>query len=104
MDCAYNIHISTTPSTTIEEQIVSEYSIAEQFTEPTYTPYKVAKVVNKVLEDLGVDKVLPPQMFYTYAKKGYLTGVKEAKVITRDEAIGWTEKYVVKYIEVSEEA
>jgi hypothetical protein len=73
-------------------------SIAEYFTAETYTPYAVAKVVNQILADLETGKVLPPQMFYTYAKKGMIGGCpKEAKSVTRDQAVQWTEKYVTKH-------
>ena len=69
----------------------------------TYTPYAIAKIVNELLAECEIEKVLPPQMFYTYAKKGMLNGIKESKRITGSDAAAWTEAYVLKHL-VTEEA
>lgn len=76
-------------------ETTDEIVIAEYFTAETYSPYGVIKHVNKVLKDLGIDKVLPGPMGYTYCKKGYIATIDtEKKVVTREAAIEWTEKYV----------
>lgn len=65
----------------------------------TLSPYQAAGVVNVWLKDLGLDKKLPPQMFYTYANKGYIESVKvENKIkIERDSLRAWFDnKYVPK--------
>jgi len=80
-----------------------EINITEAFGTEILTPYQVAKIVNGLLEGLGIEKVLPPQMFYTYAKKGYLNGIKESKRIKGTDAAKWFEGYVVKFVEVTEE-
>jgi len=36
------------------------------------TPYAAAKIVNTELKQRGVEKEIPPQMMYTYVKKGYI--------------------------------
>jgi hypothetical protein len=36
------------------------------------TAYQAAKTINAKLKAEGIDKTLPPQMFYTYIKKAYI--------------------------------
>jgi hypothetical protein len=80
-----------------EMTITEEKSITEYFTQETYSPYGVIKVVNEILKDAEVDKVLPGPMGYTYCKKGYIKTTDEAKkVVSREAAIEWTEKYLTK--------
>lgn len=65
----------------------------------TLSPYHAAGVVNTWLKDLGVDKKLPPQMFYNYTKKAYIKSqLVEGKVkIERDDLRDWFDnKYVPK--------
>jgi hypothetical protein len=77
-----------------------EKTVADYFVEEDYSPYGVSVVVNEVLADLEVGKELPSQMFYTYAKKGYLDGTKRESLkgvrIAASDAITWTEKYLKK--------
>lgn len=82
-----------------EIKIDNEIQINEYFVETDYTPYKIAKIVNKILADLEIEKILPPQMFYTYAKKGMLNGIKESKRIDAEHAIAWTERYIARFAE-----
>jgi len=58
------------------------------------SPYGAAKIVNAYLKEAGVDKILPPQMFYTYVKKGYITSV-EGKVNAAN-LNEWLVKYLTK--------
>jgi hypothetical protein len=57
------------------------------------TAYGFAKVVNVKLKEAGL-KELPAQMFYSYAKKG-LIGT-DAKPLTLEYAIVWTEAYIAR--------
>lgn len=68
----------------------------------TLTPYAAAKIVNEILVNLGVDKVLPPQMLYTYAKKGYIaTQLVDGKIrITEAGLQEWVVKYVKKNFKI----
>ena len=61
----------------------------------TLSPYRCAKIVNALLKDMGVEKVLPPQMFYTYVKKGYITSQPDGTV-TLEDLQTWFEKYSAK--------
>jgi hypothetical protein len=63
------------------------------------TPYAAAKIANAALESAGVEKVLPPQMFYTYAKKDYIANVTVdgKKRITEEGLAKWLEGYVAKH-------
>lgn len=81
-----NINTDNTDVQTIEDLLTEEF----------YSPYKLAGAVNKILANIGIEKVLPPQMFYTYVKKGYIKA-DDNKRITREDAITWTEKYIAKY-------
>jgi hypothetical protein len=62
------------------------------------TPYGIAQRINAVLEGAGVDKVVPGPMMYTYAKKGYINGVKDTKRFTEAEADAFVLKYTGKWI------
>lgn len=69
------------------------------------SPYACAKLVNETLAARGVEKVLPPQMFYTYVKKAYIPS-KDKKVNIVDLQV-WFEAYykkLTKQVEVAEVA
>lgn len=53
------------------------------------TPYKACKLINAELKRLGIDKVLPPQMFYTYRAKGYIDFTSEETLM-----VWFNEKYL----------
>jgi hypothetical protein len=55
------------------------------------TAYRFAKIANAALTEVG-HKELPPQMFYSYAKKGMLG--TEAKPLTEEYASQWVEAYL----------
>ena len=58
------------------------------------SPYSCAKMVNEYFKAMELEKILPPQMFYTYVKKNYIKS-NEGKVnsIQLNE---WLEKYLAK--------
>jgi hypothetical protein len=56
-------------------------------TQVTYTPYGAAKVVNAVLVEVGIDKVLPPQMFYNYTSARVREGKKPFIAVGADGRI-----------------
>jgi predicted site-specific integrase-resolvase len=61
------------------------------FTEAV-TPYAMAKVVSTI-----TGKTLPPQMFYNYARKGYITATKVEGgklIISAEDANTWLAKYL----------
>jgi len=62
------------------------------------SPYKIATVVNTVLEALGAEKRVRPQMTYNYDVNGLIVkGVKGKKKYTRDEVVAWVTKYATKH-------
>jgi hypothetical protein len=63
-------------------------------TSATLTPYACAKIVNDELKTQGVAKQLPPQMFYTYVKKGYIKST-DKKVALVDLQV-WFVAYLAK--------
>jgi len=64
------------------------------------TAYQFAKTVNALLAAADIEKVLPPQMFYTYYKKGFVKPADQ----TQAGAVAWAAKYVRKhYPEVMEQ-
>ena len=85
--------MSETKTQTLEELIASKFE-AE-----TFSPYGLAKIVNEILSILGSSKILPPQMFYTYAKKGMIKA-DSSKYIAKIDAIEWTSKYIAKNIQL----
>jgi len=58
------------------------------------SPYAAAKLVNNELATRGVEKVLPPQMFYTYIKKQYIPSTN--KKINVVDLMVWFEGYYKK--------
>lgn len=60
------------------------------------TPYECAKVVNGMLQAAGVDKVLPPQMFYTYVKKGMIPATD--KRVRPADLQKWAEGYFARNV------
>lgn len=70
-------------------------------TTATLTPYACAKIVNDTLKARGVEKVLPPQMLYTYVKKAYIPST-DNKVSLVDLQV-WFEKYFAKLTNVKQD-
>ena len=65
----------------------------------TYSPYKAPTLVNGWIKELGVEKELPPQMIYTYTKKGYIesvTGEDGKRTVTEEALRTWFTKYANK--------
>jgi hypothetical protein len=65
------------------------------------TPYQATKMVNAILARAGVKKILPPQMLYTYARKGkFLTYPAPdgtgRMVVDRDSFQTWLASYLTK--------
>jgi hypothetical protein len=58
-----------------------------------FTPYRMAKILNRAFD---ID--LPPQMFYTYVKKGYITStnVDDRILITKNELVRFASKYALR--------
>jgi hypothetical protein len=55
------------------------------------TAYAFARIANAELKAHGMEREpLPPQMFYTYAKKGFIT-------LTEQGAVEWAYKYASKH-------
>jgi hypothetical protein len=67
------------------------------------TPYKASKIVNALLQEAGVSKSLPPQMFYNYTTARINAG-KEPLIACDDEGIteaglsAWYDKYLAKQV------
>ena len=74
----------------------------------TMSPYKAANLVNGWIAEAGIEKKLPPQMIYTYVKKGYIASVETEdgkKVVTEEAVRTWfNEKYAPKNLGVKNEA
>jgi hypothetical protein len=62
------------------------------------TPYAAAKVVNAALAEADLEKVIPPQMMYTYAKKNYVDSIEVdgKKRITKAGLDKWLVGYINK--------
>lgn len=67
--------------------------------EDSYSPYQCAKVINDEFVSKGIDKQLPPQMFYTYTKKGYIKSFKDENDkprVNHSDLVEWFVKYCQK--------
>jgi hypothetical protein len=72
------------------------------------TPYAAAKFVNAKLAEAGIEKVLPPQMFYNYTTARIRAGKNALIACVTDEAgktmieqaalETWLEKYIAKNV------
>jgi hypothetical protein len=82
----------------IVAEVWTEKGLAES---ALVTPYKCSTVTNKVLEFVGIEKVLPGPMFYTYTKKGYIKST-DGKV-NLVQLTEWIEKYVRKNLQTTNE-
>ena len=71
-----------------------DIKLQELFTN-NMTPYQMCRIVNRILADVGIEKVLPAPMFYTYVKKGYIPSNKNGRVNAAPAAV-WTEAYILK--------
>jgi hypothetical protein len=63
-------------------------------TTATLSPYACAKIVNAELAKLNIDKVLPPQMFYTYVAKNKIKSTN--KKVALEDLQTWFVGYVNK--------
>jgi hypothetical protein len=85
------------------ETIVTEVVDAVFGTDSDITAFKVAKIINGVLEIHGSDKRVPPQMMYQYGPKGMIAkrtkGMKGSEIrYTKDEVIEYVRKYTNKNV------
>src|ERR1700677_1496107 len=65
-----------------------------------YTPYQAATYLNAMVVEAGIEKVVPPQMVYTYAKNGKFSTFVAAdgtgrKVVDTDTFNTWAAAYIV---------
>jgi hypothetical protein len=73
--------------------------VSSHLTEESYTPFGIISNLNKILKDMGVEKVLPPQMGYNYNKNGLIVkGKKGVKSYTKTEVVTWMVKYLTKNV------
>lgn len=83
------------------EQQTTEVTLADLFTEETYSPYGLSVLVNEILTAAGIEKELPPQMFYNYTAKGYIETVDgnkgKGRKVSKEKALEWTERYLQKH-------
>lgn len=74
------------------------------------TPYKAAQIVNALLLADGIEKVLPPQMFYNYttarvrANKNSFIALDEDGKIVLTSLNEWYTKYTTKLMAKNVEA
>ncbi len=72
------------------KEIVTELEASET---NTFTPYGACKVINRAF---SIN--LPPQMFYNYVKKGYITAtiVDDRILIKKNELVRFASKYALR--------
>lgn len=66
----------------------------------TVTGYKAAQMINESLKQVGLPSI-PPQMVYTYLRKGYIPSVivNEKVRVTVEAVEEWTVGYITKKAE-----
>jgi hypothetical protein len=83
----------------IDENQTILFEVEEPISEETYSPYQCAKLINDEFEKANIEKVLPPQMFYTYTKKQYIKSFRneQNKVqVKHSDLVEWFVKYCKK--------
>jgi hypothetical protein len=60
------------------------------------TPYAACKIVNNMLKEMGIEKTLPPQMFYNYVKKNFIKN--DNGKINEKDLLEWFTKYSNKLL------
>lgn len=66
----------------------------------TFTPYKIAKLINEVFAATSTDKVIPPQMMYIYASKGMISKGNKSKSYNENEVKAFVFKYTSKHVTI----
>ncbi|MGA2412775.1 MAG: hypothetical protein ABSG46_20625 [Candidatus Binataceae bacterium] len=71
----------------------TELAVIERTEESvTISPYRAAQLVNEMFRELGLTKQIPPQMIYTYVRKGYITATDRR--IDRQSFETWARPYI----------
>jgi hypothetical protein len=81
------------------ELVVYETPQKQQRRSFVATPYQCAKIVNAAFRELGLAKEIPPQMLYTYVRKGYILGGRcaDGRIVVDEESFRtWLPKYLTK--------
>lgn len=89
----------TTTQIQIDENQTQLFEVEAPISEESYSPYQCAKVINDEFAKKGIDKTLPPQMFYTYTNKQYIKSHKDTnnKVrVLHSDLVEWFVKYCTK--------
>lgn len=67
--------------------------------------YAISKIANVTLQYMEVERVLPPQMFYNYSRKGMIAprpknekGLNTNHEYSHDEVFAFLQKYIAKNI------
>jgi hypothetical protein len=71
-------------------------SLVEASGTTEWSPYAIHVIVNRTLQAVGIEKKIPPQMMYQYAKKGMLNGTKDTIRFTSEETVAFVTKYINK--------
>lgn len=95
-----------TQVSTVDTYVDPDFTEDQELTpapEPAVTAYKAAGLVNGWLQTAGIDKVLPPQMFYNYTIAKVRQGKKAVgglvlvdNKITISSLEAWFTKYAAK--------
>jgi hypothetical protein len=85
-------------TTTTAPSLTETVSAATPTDTEEFTSYQVHSVLNKVLEIVGLEYRVRPQMMYNYSKNGLISGIKGQKRYDRDQVLRFVEKFVSKRI------
>ena len=72
----------------------------DNYSDDTFTPYRVSVILNDILSELGIDKKIPSQMMYNYRKQGMLVTNEDGR-ISNENAFLFVEKYLNKNFKAS---
>lgn len=87
-----DVEVEETEANIVEELVNVAFEDAQ-----TITAYKIHSIINAVFVAKGIDKVIPPQMMYNYARNGLINKVKGQKQYNKDEVTKFVQKYTDKY-------
>jgi hypothetical protein len=83
----------------IDENQTTLFDVELPISEESYSPYQCAKLINEEFAKASIDKILPPQMFYTYTKKQYIKSYlnESNKVqVKHSDLVEWFVRYCKK--------
>lgn len=80
------------------QQIISRIMSEMFLISEMISPYGVAKIINKVFQELNIEKQIAPQMMYNYARNKLIVKNSSAKRYSHGDVFNFVVRYVERNI------